>query len=88
MANHLLDIVLLDMVSFTSLSKEYSKDAEKPLYRAIIPLLQAYVNAGEFTIASKFRYAVSINLKFYLVYAVIAIVGLVYLIIGNGYTTR
>ncbi|CAO3677428.1 unnamed protein product [Umbelopsis vinacea] len=76
------------MVSFTSLSKEYLKGADKPLYRAIIPLLQAYVNAGEFTIASKFRYAVSINLKFYLVYAVIAIVGLVYLIIGNGYTTR
>ncbi|KAH8554279.1 LMBR1-like membrane protein-domain-containing protein [Umbelopsis sp. PMI_123] len=55
---------------------------------AIIPLLQAYVNAGEFTVAAKFRYAISINLKFYLVYAVVAIVGLVYLIIGNGYTTR
>ncbi|KAI8581661.1 hypothetical protein K450DRAFT_230566 [Umbelopsis ramanniana AG] len=55
---------------------------------AIIPLLQAYVNAGEFTVAAKFRYAISINLKFYLVYAVVAIIGLVYLIIGNGYTTR
>jgi hypothetical protein len=56
--------------------------------RAIIPLLQAYANAGEFTVAAKFRYAISINLKFYLVYAVVAIIGLVYLIIGNGYTTR
>lgn len=51
-------------------------------------MMQAYVNAGEFTVGAKLRYAVSINLKFYLVYAIVAVVGLVYLIIGNGYTTR
>ncbi|KAM3579888.1 hypothetical protein VKS41_007609 [Umbelopsis sp. WA50703] len=82
-------------VPFALVSQQFLHVAWRTIYWisfcltwAIIPILQAYVNAGEFTIGARFRYAISINLKFYLVYAIVAVVGLVYLIIGNGYTTR
>ncbi|KAJ2958251.1 hypothetical protein NQZ79_g6117 [Umbelopsis isabellina] len=82
-------------VPFALVSQQFLHVAWRTIYWisfcltwAIIPMLQAYVNAGEFTVGAKLRYAVSINLKFYLVYAIVAVVGLVYLIIGNGYTTR
>ncbi|KAI8382453.1 LMBR1-like membrane protein-domain-containing protein [Blakeslea trispora] len=53
-----------------------------------IPMLQAYVNTGEFTIAKRIKAAVHVNLRFYSIYVVVSVIGLIYLIFGNGLTTK
>ncbi|CEG81662.1 hypothetical protein RMATCC62417_15834 [Rhizopus microsporus] len=54
----------------------------------LIPMMQAYMNTGDFTISRRLRSALHINLRFYSIYVVVGFFGLVYLIFGNGYTTR
>ncbi|CEI86691.1 hypothetical protein RMCBS344292_01122 [Rhizopus microsporus] len=54
----------------------------------MIPMMQAYMNTGDFTISRRLRSALHINLRFYSIYVVVGFFGLVYLIFGNGYTTR
>ncbi|RCI06896.1 LMBR1 domain-containing protein 2 [Rhizopus stolonifer] len=53
-----------------------------------IPMLQAYVNTGEFTIAKRIKSAIHVNLRFYSIYLVVGLVGLIYLVFGSGLTTR
>ncbi|CAO3648848.1 unnamed protein product [Cunninghamella blakesleeana] len=53
-----------------------------------IPMMQAYVNTGEFKIAQKLKTALSVNIRFYMIYIVVGIFGLVYLVFKGGYTTR
>ncbi|KAI8074567.1 LMBR1-like membrane protein-domain-containing protein [Gongronella butleri] len=52
-----------------------------------IPMMQAYVNTGEFNVVSKLRTALRVNLKFYSIYVVVGLIGLVYLVFKGGYTT-
>ncbi|CAO3673443.1 unnamed protein product [Rhizopus microsporus] len=54
----------------------------------MIPMMQAYMNTGDFTISRRLKSALHINLRFYSIYVVVGFFGLVYLIFGNGYTTR
>lgn len=51
-------------------------------------MMQAYVNTGDFTFTRRLKSAAQVNLRFYSIYVVIGIVGLVYLVFGSGYTTR
>jgi phosphate starvation-inducible membrane PsiE len=51
-------------------------------------MMQAYVNTGDFTIAKRIKSAFHVNVRFYSIYVVVGIVGLVYLIFANGYTKR
>ncbi|KAI8985114.1 LMBR1-like membrane protein-domain-containing protein [Pilobolus umbonatus] len=53
-----------------------------------IPMLQAYVNTGDFTMSKRIRSAFHVNLRFYSMYVVVGIIGLFYLVNRNGYTTR
>ncbi|OBZ82382.1 LMBR1 domain-containing protein 2 [Choanephora cucurbitarum] len=53
-----------------------------------IPMLQAYVNTGEFTIAKRIKSAVHVNLRFYSIYVVVGLIGLIYLVFGSGLTTK
>ncbi|RUP47075.1 LMBR1-like membrane protein-domain-containing protein [Jimgerdemannia flammicorona] len=55
---------------------------------AVIPLMQSYVDAGEFTFGTRFRRAIKENLKFYLVYAVLGIAAGVYLIVTELFKSR
>jgi hypothetical protein len=54
----------------------------------MIPMMQAYINTGEFSIAKRLKSAVQVNLRFYSIYVVIGIFGLIYLVFGSGLTTR
>ncbi|KAI8875403.1 hypothetical protein K501DRAFT_202707 [Backusella circina FSU 941] len=54
----------------------------------MIPMMQAYVNTGDFSIAKRIKSAFHVNVRFYSIYVVVGIVGLVYLIFANGYTKR
>lgn len=54
----------------------------------MIPMMQAYVNTGDFTIAKRLKSAVNVNLRFYSIYVVVGTFGLIYLIFGSGLTTR
>ncbi|ORX49900.1 LMBR1-domain-containing protein [Hesseltinella vesiculosa] len=53
----------------------------------LIPMMQAYTNTGEFQIVKKLKSALQVNLRFYSIYLVVGIVGLVYLVFKGGYTT-
>ena len=54
----------------------------------MIPMMQAYVNTGDFGFANRVKSAVHVNLRFYSIYVVIGFFGLLYLIFGSGYTTK
>ncbi|KAI9472251.1 MAG: LMBR1-like membrane protein-domain-containing protein [Benjaminiella poitrasii] len=54
----------------------------------VIPMMQAYVNQGDFTISKRLKSAVHVNIRFYSIYVVVGTIGLFYLIFGNGLTTR
>ncbi|KAI8140202.1 LMBR1-like membrane protein-domain-containing protein [Fennellomyces sp. T-0311] len=54
----------------------------------MIPMMQAYVNTGDFGFANRIKSAVQVNLRFYSIYVVIGFFGLTYLIFGSGYTTK
>ncbi|KAG1183339.1 hypothetical protein G6F36_008516 [Rhizopus arrhizus] len=54
----------------------------------LIPMMQAYVNTGDFSISKRLKAAVQTNLRFYSIYVVVGFFGLIYLIFGSGYTTR
>ncbi|KAI7870771.1 LMBR1-like membrane protein-domain-containing protein [Spinellus fusiger] len=56
--------------------------------RFTIPMLQAYGNMGDFTVAKRIKSALKVNIKFYLMYVVVGFFGLLYLVFGNGYTSR
>lgn len=51
-------------------------------------MMQAYVNTGEFKITQKLKTALSVNIRFYMLYVIVGIFGLVYLVFKGGYTTR
>ncbi|KAI8640315.1 LMBR1-like membrane protein-domain-containing protein [Parasitella parasitica] len=53
-----------------------------------IPMMQAYVNTGDFTVAKRLKSAVQVNLRFYSIYLVVGAIGLIYLVFGSGLTTR
>ncbi len=61
---------------------------EVRIYRFLIPMMQAYVNTGDFSISKRLKAAVQTNLRFYSIYVVVGFFGLIYLIFGSGYTTR
>ncbi|CAO3686405.1 unnamed protein product [Rhizopus stolonifer] len=54
----------------------------------LIPMMQAYMNTGDFTISKRLKLALHTNLRFYSIYLFVGFFGLVYLIFGSGYTTR
>ncbi|KAG2236234.1 hypothetical protein INT48_008594 [Thamnidium elegans] len=54
----------------------------------MIPMMQAYVNTGDFTIIKRLKSAVKVNVRFYSIYVVVGTIGLVYLVFGSGLTTR
>ncbi|KAI9316887.1 LMBR1-like membrane protein-domain-containing protein [Dichotomocladium elegans] len=54
----------------------------------MIPMMQAYVNTGDFSITGRLKSAVRVNLQFYSIYLVLGFIGLMYLIFGSGFTTR
>ena len=54
----------------------------------MIPMMQAYVNTGDFGFTNRLKSAVRVNLQFYSIYIVIGFIGLIYLVFGSGYTTR
>lgn len=57
-------------------------------FRLMIPMMQAYVNTGDFTIIKRLKSAVKVNVRFYSIYVVVGTIGLVYLVFGSGLTTR
>lgn len=59
-----------------------------PISRVMIPMMQAYVNTGDFGFTNRLKSAVRVNLQFYSIYIVIGFFGLIYLVFGSGYTTR
>lgn len=58
------------------------------VFRVMIPMMQAYVNTGDFGFTNRLKSAVRVNLQFYSIYIVIGFFGLIYLVFGSGYTTR
>ncbi|KAI7900314.1 LMBR1-like membrane protein-domain-containing protein [Cokeromyces recurvatus] len=54
----------------------------------IIPMMQAYINQGDFSISKRLKSAIHVNIRFYSIYVVVGAIGLIYLIFGNGLTTR
>ncbi|KAI9496861.1 LMBR1-like membrane protein-domain-containing protein [Zychaea mexicana] len=54
----------------------------------MIPMMQAYVNTGDFGFTQRVKAAVQVNLRFYSIYVVVGFFGLLYLIFGSGYTTK
>ncbi|SAM04151.1 hypothetical protein [Absidia glauca] len=77
MANDLLDLVLLDLERFLSV-----------VDRMLIPMMQAYVNTGEFKVLQRLASAAKVNVRFYMIYVVVGILGLIYLVLKGGITTR
>ncbi|KAI8338107.1 LMBR1-like membrane protein-domain-containing protein [Chlamydoabsidia padenii] len=53
-----------------------------------IPMMQAYVNTGEFQAVRRLISAAKVNFRFYMIYVVIGILGLFYLVFKGGITTR
>ncbi|KAG2198566.1 hypothetical protein INT46_007720 [Mucor plumbeus] len=53
-----------------------------------IPMMQAYVNTGDFTVVKRLKSAIQVNIRFYSIYVVIGTIGLIYLVFGSGLTTR
>lgn len=53
-----------------------------------IPMMQAYVNTGDFTMVKRLKSAVQVNIRFYSIYVVVGTIGLIYLVFGSGLTTR
>jgi hypothetical protein len=62
--------------------------AEVYITRMMIPMMQAYINTGDFSIAKRLKSAVQVNLRFYSIYVVVGTFGLIYLVFGSGLTTR
>ncbi|CAO3591029.1 unnamed protein product [Absidia cylindrospora] len=54
----------------------------------LIPMMQAYVNTGEFKVVKRLVSAAKVNVRFYMIYVVVGIIGLVYLFFKGGITTR
>ncbi|KAI7856552.1 LMBR1-like membrane protein-domain-containing protein [Circinella umbellata] len=54
----------------------------------MIPMMQAYVNTGDFGFTQRIKSAIQVNLRFYSIYVAIGFFGLLYLIFGSGYNTR
>ncbi|KAI9275921.1 LMBR1-like membrane protein-domain-containing protein [Phascolomyces articulosus] len=54
----------------------------------MIPMMQAYVNTGDFGFTQQVKSAIQVNLRFYSIYVVIGFFGLLYLVLGSGYTTK
>lgn len=51
-------------------------------------MMQAFVNTGEFNILKRFRSAAKVNIRFYMIYVIVGILGLSYLVFKGGMTTR
>ncbi|KAI8373037.1 LMBR1-like membrane protein-domain-containing protein [Radiomyces spectabilis] len=82
-------------VPFTHVSMSFLSTAWRTIYWTsfcltwmMIPMMQAYVNTGDFTVVKRIRAAFHVNIRFYMIYVVVGFIGLVYLIFGSGYTTR
>ena len=59
--------------------------------RLILPILQEYVDAGEFTIKDKLIRSLKTNLLFYIIFAILGVVVGVYLKLSgswNGYSKK
>ncbi|ORZ25110.1 LMBR1-like membrane protein-domain-containing protein [Absidia repens] len=54
----------------------------------VIPMMQAFVNTGEFNILKRLKSAAKVNIRFYTIYVVLGILGLFYLVFKGGITTR
>lgn len=50
--------------------------------------MQSYVDSGEFTFGTRLSGAIRQNLKFYLIYAVLGVVGAVYIIIAKPFESK
>ena len=50
----------------------------------IIPIVQEYIAAGEFTVLTRLKASIYVNLVFYLILGVIALGALAYVVIGAG----
>ncbi|KAI7876330.1 LMBR1-domain-containing protein [Lichtheimia hyalospora FSU 10163] len=82
-------------VPFSHVSQSFLYVAWRTLYWTsfcltwvMIPMMQAYVNTGDFGFTNRLKSAVRVNLQFYSIYIVIGFIGLIYLVFGSGYTTR
>ncbi|ORZ00351.1 LMBR1-like membrane protein-domain-containing protein [Syncephalastrum racemosum] len=82
-------------VPFAHVSQSFLYVAWRTLYWTsfcltwmMIPMMQAYVNTGDFSFIRRLKSAAQVNLRFYSIYLVVGIIGLVYLVFGSGYTTR
>ena len=51
-----------------------------PLSRAVVPLIQGFEDAGDFTVSERLKTSVHVNLVFYLVLGFIGLLGLILLI--------
>ena len=51
-----------------------------PLSRAVVPLIQGFEDAGDFTVSERLKTSVHANLVFYLVLGFIGLLGLILLI--------
>jgi len=51
------------------------------LSRAVVPLLQDYEDAGDFTVAERLKTSIHRNLVFYLIVGSIGLIGLILLVI-------
>jgi hypothetical protein len=54
----------------------------------LIPMMQAYVNTGEFKVLQRLASAAKVNVRFYMIYVAVGILGLIYLVLKGGITTR
>lgn len=50
------------------------------LSRAVVPLIQGYEDAGDFTVTERLKTSVHVNLVFYLIIGFIGLIGLILLI--------
>ncbi|KAI8081328.1 LMBR1-like membrane protein-domain-containing protein [Halteromyces radiatus] len=54
----------------------------------LIPMMQAYVNSGDIKVIKRLKSAAQVNIRFYMIYVIIGIIGLIYLFFKGGITTR
>ena len=53
------------------------------LSRAVVPLIQGFEDAGDFTVKERLRTSIHVNLVFYLILGAIGLFGLVLLVMMN-----
>lgn len=83
MANCLLDIAIPDMVIFEKHGCYENNVVVKiiHLYRILLPLMQSYARAGEFTFYEKLKSALKDNILYYGSYVCLCVVCLFYIVI-------